>query len=112
MKQTSWVGSPGKPRIWKHVTNINPLKTSGNYMYHLLVRSITLHFTHRVYVWVSYVSQNKQRLFFLKSKNYFGFVMVKSCVFFAVRTEFVNITLDELRLQRGKMDLRGIDCEN
>jgi hypothetical protein len=36
------------------------------------------------------------------SINKFIFVMVKCCVFFAVRTEFFSVILGELRLQRVK----------
>jgi hypothetical protein len=42
---------------------INPLKPSGNCMYHLLKQSVTLHFAHRVYLCVFYNSHNKQQLF-------------------------------------------------
>jgi hypothetical protein len=41
---------------------INSLKSSGNYMYHLTI-SNSPHFLRRVYLWVSYDSQNEQRLF-------------------------------------------------
>jgi hypothetical protein len=42
---------------------VNSLKHSGSYMCRLLLHSINLHFAHRVYLWVSYDSQDKQRLF-------------------------------------------------
>jgi hypothetical protein len=45
------------------VTIYNPLKPSSDYTYHLIPRTATLHFTHRVYLRVSYDSHNKQRLF-------------------------------------------------
>jgi hypothetical protein len=57
----------------------NPLKPNGNYMSHLLQQSITFHFIN------SDISLN--------SVNKMFFVMVKCGVFFAVRTEFLNIIL-------------------
>jgi hypothetical protein len=42
---------------------LNFFRHSGNYTYHLVLQSITLHFAHRAYLWVSYDSQNK-KLFF------------------------------------------------
>jgi hypothetical protein len=50
-----------KKMKWKQY--ILTLKPRGNYMYHLLLKSVTLHFTHRVYLRVSYDTQVKQRLF-------------------------------------------------
>jgi hypothetical protein len=41
----------------------HPFSPSGNYMYHPLWQSVILHFAHRVYLCVSYDSQNKQLLF-------------------------------------------------
>jgi hypothetical protein len=40
-------------------------------------------------------------IIYLNSINQLIFVMVKSRVFFAVRTEFLKCYLDELRLQRA-----------
>jgi hypothetical protein len=42
-------------------------------------------------LFVSYDSRCKQRLFPLNSVIQLIFVMVKHCVFFAVRTEFLNV---------------------
>jgi hypothetical protein len=59
------MAAPGRMRcLWCAVeTWFNSLKYSGNYMCHLLYQSVALHFAHRVYLWVSYVSQNEQPLF-------------------------------------------------
>jgi hypothetical protein len=35
------------------VNNINPLKTSGDYIYHLLCQLVTLHFVFMGLVWFS-----------------------------------------------------------
>jgi hypothetical protein len=53
----------------------NPLKSSGNYMIHLLYESVILRCGHRVCLLV----------------NHLVFVMVKYGVLFEVRTEFLNI---------------------
>jgi hypothetical protein len=45
------------------IVQINPLKLSGYCMYHLLLRTTSLHFVHRVHPCVWYGSQNKQLLF-------------------------------------------------
>jgi hypothetical protein len=66
---------------------INPLKPNGNYMYHLFQQSETFHFVFMGFVWFSLWTG----IISLNSINYLIFVMVKSCVFFAVRTEFLNI---------------------
>jgi hypothetical protein len=42
---------------------VNTSKLSGNYMYHVLQQPITLHFAHRMYLWVLYDCQSKQWLF-------------------------------------------------
>lgn len=38
--------------------NVNPLELSGNYIYHLIKQSVTLHFGHSD-LWVLYNTQNK-----------------------------------------------------
>jgi hypothetical protein len=43
--------------------NVNSLKPSGHYIYHLLYHTKTLHSAHTVYLCVPYGSHNKQRLF-------------------------------------------------
>jgi hypothetical protein len=52
-----------------YVRPVKPAKHSGNYMYHMLKHSITLAFAYRVYLCVSYASQNEQRFFFLKHQS-------------------------------------------
>jgi hypothetical protein len=47
--------------VWWNVI-FNPLKPSGNYMYHLLWQSVILSFANKMYVSVQCHSQNKQRL--------------------------------------------------
>jgi hypothetical protein len=66
--------------------HFNPLKPNGMYMSHLLQQSITLHFV----FWVSYDSHYK-RIISSNSINVLIFVMVRSCVFFAVWNEFLDI---------------------
>jgi hypothetical protein len=76
----------------KLITHVNPLKHSGSYMYQLIKHSVTLHFAQRVYLWVLYNYENKQRsAYFLNSINQSSFVMEKHCVFFEVGTEILNI---------------------
>jgi MFS superfamily sulfate permease-like transporter len=64
----------------------NSLKPNGNYMSHMLQQSIT---SFCIYGFC---------MIYLNSVNQLIFVMVKSCVFFAVRTEFLDIIQTELRL--------------
>jgi hypothetical protein len=45
--------------LWMWLLSL--LKPSGYYMYHLLQQSVTLHFSRRVYLWVSYDSQYTHR---------------------------------------------------
>jgi D-alanyl-lipoteichoic acid acyltransferase DltB (MBOAT superfamily) len=65
----------------------NSLKTSGNYMYHLLYQSVTLHFVFMGFVWFSL----QTAIISLNNVNQLIFVMVKCGVLFEVRTEFLNI---------------------
>jgi hypothetical protein len=65
----------------------NDLKLDGNYMFHLLQQSITPQFVFMCFIWFSL----QTAIISLNSVNQLIFVMVKSCVFFAVRTEFLNI---------------------
>jgi hypothetical protein len=58
----------------------NPLKPSGNYMYHLLQQSETSFWIYRV-----------RMILAINSINQLNFVMVKCRVFFAERTELLNI---------------------
>jgi hypothetical protein len=68
--------------------------SNGNYMHHLIQQSVPLHFAFMGFVWFLLLTA----IISLNSVNQLIFVMVKSCVFFAVRTEF-KYYLDELRLQ-------------
>jgi hypothetical protein len=45
----------GSCRVWKLVvyTSFNPLKPGGEYTYHLLHQSVTLHFVFIGFVWFS-----------------------------------------------------------
>jgi hypothetical protein len=52
-------------------------------MYHLLQQSVTVHFVFMDFIWLS-------AIIFLNNINQLIFVMVKCCVFFEVRTEFLN----------------------
>jgi hypothetical protein len=65
-----------------YIQCLNPLNPNGNCMCHLLQQSIALHF-----VFICFGTS----IISLNSINQLIFVMVKSCVFFAVRTEFLNI---------------------
>jgi hypothetical protein len=56
----------------------------------------SFHFTLRVYLLVSYHSHDKP-IIPLNSINQSTFVMVKCCVFFDVRTYFLNLYLHELQ---------------
>jgi hypothetical protein len=67
------------------VTVLGPLKPNGNAPPASTIKNIHL------YLCVSYDSHCKQRLFPQTALNQLIFVMVKSCVFFALRTEFLNI---------------------
>jgi hypothetical protein len=80
--------------------NINTLKSCGNYIYHLLFHLLTLYFAHRVYLWISCVSQNKQWLFlkqnwptYFCNADAFCFVWGKNCIF--------KYNLYELRAQKS-----------
>jgi hypothetical protein len=44
------------------ISMLNNLNHSGVYMYHLLQNYSTSHFVHKVYLWVLYDSQIKERL--------------------------------------------------
>jgi hypothetical protein len=66
-------------------------------MYHLLQQSATLHF---VLYFVCLLLQSA--IISLNSINKLIFVMVKCCVFIAVRTEFLNVLLRRPWLQRFK----------
>jgi hypothetical protein len=46
-----------------YICSTNPLKGSYNYMYQPIYHSVTQHFTKRVYLCVSYDSENELRLF-------------------------------------------------
>jgi hypothetical protein len=63
-------------------SEFSPLKPSGNYTYHRLLQSVTLHFMYMDLVRFLQVSVN--------SVNQLIFVMVKCGVLFEVRTEFLN----------------------
>jgi hypothetical protein len=52
----------GKLSLWRSVVTVCRI-------YHLLYHSVTLNFTHRVCIWFSYNSKNKERIFFLNSIN-------------------------------------------
>jgi hypothetical protein len=67
--------------------SLYPLKTNGNDMYHLLQQSVTLYFVFMCFVWFSL----QTAMIPLNSVNQLVFVMVKNCVFFAVRTDLLNI---------------------
>jgi hypothetical protein len=64
----------------------NPLKPSGNDIYHRLLQSITLHFEFTNLVRFSLLTA----IIFLNSVNQLIFVMVKCGVLFEVRTDFLN----------------------
>jgi D-alanyl-lipoteichoic acid acyltransferase DltB (MBOAT superfamily) len=65
---------------------LDPLKPNGNYMYQLLWPSATLHF-----VFMGFVRFSVQTVIIsLNSINQLIVVMVKCCVLFEVRTEFLN----------------------
>jgi hypothetical protein len=66
----------------------NPLKLSGNCMYHVLQYSITLQFVFMCFVRFSL----QTAIISLNSVNRLILVTVKRGVFFAVRTEFSNVT--------------------
>jgi hypothetical protein len=61
-------------------------------MYHLLQQTVTLHFVFMGLVCFSVQAE----IISLNSVNKLIFVMVKCCVFFAVRTEFLNRLLFKL----------------
>jgi hypothetical protein len=63
--------------------NCFALKSSGNYMYHLLQQSVTVHFAFMGFIWFSLYTA----IISLNSVNRLIFLMVKICVFFAVRTK-------------------------
>jgi hypothetical protein len=67
--------------------SFNPLKPSGDNMYHLLYRSVILHFVFMGLVW----SSVQTAIVSLNSVNQLIFVMVKCDVLFEVQTEFLNI---------------------
>jgi hypothetical protein len=56
-------------------------------MSNLLQQSVTLHFVFKSFVWFSMLTA----IISVNSVNQLIFVMVKCGVFFAVRTEFLNI---------------------
>jgi hypothetical protein len=61
-------------------------------MYHIFSHPITLRLADKVYLYVSYDSPNKERLFpQTTSVDLLIFVMETRSVFFEVRTEFLNI---------------------
>jgi hypothetical protein len=60
---------------------LNPLKPSGNYIYHRLLQSITLYFVYLIR-FLAIISSN--------SVNQLIFLMVKCVVLFEVRTGFLN----------------------
>jgi hypothetical protein len=62
----------------------NSLKCSGYCMFHLLQQSVTLCYVFRVVLTFTEIIS-------LKGINRLIFVMVTCCVFFAVRTESLNI---------------------
>jgi hypothetical protein len=66
---------------------VNPLKPSGKYIYHRVLRSVTLHVVFmdlvRFSVYTAIISLN--------SVNHLIFLMTKCGVLFEVRTEFLNI---------------------
>jgi hypothetical protein len=93
----SLVGSPKMEVVpsgckcrWEYRTHIKPLEPSGNCVYHLLQHLVTLHFDHSVCMPLVTVPV-QTAIISLNSVNRLIFVTVKSCVFFAVRTEFLNI---------------------
>jgi hypothetical protein len=51
-----------RSHLCRHEQTVNPLKPSGNYMYHLLWQSVTLHFVFMCFVrfseWTEIISQN------------------------------------------------------
>jgi hypothetical protein len=67
---------------------INPLNPNGNCMSHLLQQSIN-NSSFCIYGFHMILTANSD--YFLESVNQLIFVMVKCGVFFAVRTEFLNI---------------------
>jgi hypothetical protein len=56
--------------------NINPLKSSSNYMHHLLYESVSMYFI----LWVLSDSRCKQRLFREISSSHGGEYDVQSCL--------------------------------
>jgi hypothetical protein len=66
---------------------INPLKTSGNYMYRLLEQAVALHFLYIAFACFSVLTA----IISLNGVNHLIFVMVKCGVLFEVRTKFLNI---------------------
>jgi hypothetical protein len=66
---------------------MNPLKPSGNYTSQLSYQSVTQHLEFVGFVWFSL----QTAIISLNSINQLIFVMVKCCVLFEVRTEFLNI---------------------
>jgi hypothetical protein len=85
------LGLPSGLSSW----DINPFKPSGNYISHLLQQSVTLHFLFTCFVWFSVstaiISLNSVNKLIFVMEVTMIFVMVKCSVFFAVRTEFLNI---------------------
>jgi D-alanyl-lipoteichoic acid acyltransferase DltB (MBOAT superfamily) len=69
------------------LNNINPLRSSGNYMNHLLWQSVTLYFVFIGFAWFSL----QTAIISLNSIYQLIFVMVKCGVLFEVRTEFLNV---------------------
>jgi hypothetical protein len=67
--------------------SFNPLKHSGNYMHHLLEKSLTLAFC----VYEFHVVLNVTRIISLNSKKHLILVVEKCCLFFEIWTEFFKI---------------------
>jgi hypothetical protein len=80
MKHADWHGLP------PGCMHIDHLKPNGKYIYHLIQQSIILHF---VLVFSMILSVNID--YFPKQHVPIYLWMVGCCVFFAVRTEFLNI---------------------
>jgi hypothetical protein len=77
-----------RPTCKRYLVNFNLFKPIGNYMSHLLQQSTTLHSVSTCFVGFSLFTA----IISLNSIKKLIFVMVKCCVFFAVRTGFLNIT--------------------
>ena len=76
----------GRHRLRFLFSHFNPLKPSGQYMYHQVYHSAILHSAHTLCLCVLCGSQNKQPLFPYTTLTDWFFIIETECVYCAVRT--------------------------